>query len=187
MSAAKNSPFDPAVVTVGSIHGGTKYNIIPDEVHLQLTIRTYKEEVRQRILASIERLARGTALAAGIPEDRAPTVRANPDEYTMSTYNDPQLTERLAGVFERTLGKDNVVKMPPEMASEDFGYFGFEDHRIPLCQFSLGAVDPAKFQESKRTGKPLPGLHSSLWAPLPEPTIRTGVKAMTAAVLDLMK
>lgn len=183
----ENSPFDPAVVTVGAIHGGTRYNIIPDEVHLQLTIRTYKEEVRQRILASIDRLARGTAMAAGIPEDRAPIVRASPDEYTMSTYNDPQLTERLAGVFERTLGRANVVKMPPIMASEDFGYFGLETHQIPLCMFSLGAVDPVKFKESKQTGKPLPGLHSSLWAPLPEPTIRTGVKAMTAAVLDLMK
>lgn len=183
----ENSPFDPAVVTVGSIHGGTRYNIIPDEVHLQLTIRAYKEEVRQRILASIDRLARGTAMAAGIPEDRAPIVRASPDEYTMSTYNDPQLTERLAGVFERTLGRANVVKMPPIMASEDFGYFGLETHQIPLCDFSLGAVDPVKFKESKQTGKPLPSLHSSLWAPLPEPTIRTGVKAMTAAVLELMK
>ena len=183
----EDSPFDPAVVTVGTIHGGTRYNIIPDEVHLQLTIRTYKEEVRQRILASIDRLARATALAAGIPEDRAPIIRTNPDEYTMSTYNDPQLTERLAAVFEKHFGRDNVVKSPPEMASEDFGYFGFEDHRIPICQFSLGAVDPVKYRESKQTGKPLPGLHSPLWAPLPEPTIRTGVKAMTAAVLELMK
>jgi len=182
----EDSPFDPAVVTVGSIHGGTRYNIIPDEVHLQLTIRTYTEEVRQKILASIERIARGEALAAGIPEDRAPIVRPNPEEYTASMYNDPQLTERLAGVFKKTLGPENVVQMPPAMASEDFGYFGLEGHQIPICMFSLGAVDPVKFQESKRTGKPLPGLHSSLWAPLPEPTIRTGVKAMTVAVLELM-
>ena len=128
-----------------------------------------------------------SALAAGIPEDRAPIVRANPDEYTMATYNDPQLTEHLAAIFEKALGRDNVLKMPPLMSSEDFGYFGYEDHRIPVCQFALGAVDPVKFQESKKTGTRLPGLHSSLWAPLPEPTIRTGVKSMTTAVLELMK
>ncbi len=183
----EKSAFDPAVVTVGSIHGGTRYNIIPDEVHLQLTIRTYKEDVRQKILASIDRIARSVALSEGIPEDRAPIVRVNEGEYTPSTYNDPQLTERLAGVFEKTLGPDNVEKVPPIMASEDFGIFGLEGHQIPICMFTLGAVDPVKMQEHKQTGKPLPGLHSSLWAPLPEPTIRTGVKAMTAAILELMK
>jgi hippurate hydrolase len=90
-------------------------------------------------------------------------------------------------VFEKTLGPDNVEKVPPIMASEDFGIFGLEGHKIPICMFTLGAVDPEKFRESKQTGKPLPSLHSSLWAPLPEPTIRTGVRAMTAAVLELMK
>ncbi len=183
----ETSPFDPAVVTVGSIHGGTRYNIIPDEVHLQLTIRTYKEDVREHILASLERMAKGIALADGIPESRAPIVKPSDTEYTPALYNDPKLTERVANVLETALGKDNVVKMAPVMASEDFGRFGGENHRIPICDFSLGAVEPAKFAEAQRTGATLPGLHSSLWAPDPEPTLRTGVKAMTSAVLDLMK
>jgi amidohydrolase len=181
------SPFDPAVVTVGSIHGGTRYNIIPDEVHLQLTIRTYKEEVRKHILASLDRMARGIALADGIPESRAPIVKASDTEHAPALYNDPKLTERVAGTLETVLGKENVVKEPPIMASEDFGEFGGEDHQIPLCDFDLGAVEPAKFAEARRTGERLPGLHSALWAPDAEPTLRTGIKAMTSAVLDLMK
>ena len=180
----ENSPLDPAVVTVGSIHGGTRYNIIPDEVNLQLTVRTYKEEVRRRVLASIERIVKGVAAAAGIPEDRAPTVKVS--EGTGSTYNDPQLTERLAGAFRQALGDENVVQMPPIMASEDFGNFSL-DHKIPTVIFWLGASDPAKVKQSRETGVALPGLHSALFAPVPEPTLRTGVKAMTSAVLDLMK
>lgn len=182
----ETSPLDPAVVTVGSIQGGAKSNIIPDEVKLLLTVRSYKEEVRKRILASIERITKNTAAAAGIPDDRAPIVKVSETEYTPATYNEPQLTERLARVFETALGKDNVVKVAPVMAAEDFGRFGL-DQQIPISMFWLGTVDPAKVEESKRTGKPLPSLHSSLFAPVPEPTLRTGVKAMTAAVLDLMK
>ncbi|HSD45733.1 MAG TPA: amidohydrolase [Pyrinomonadaceae bacterium] len=180
----ENSPLDPAVVTVGSIHGGTRYNIIPDEVNLQLTVRTYKPEVRQRILASIERIVKGVALTAGIPEDRAPVVKVA--EGTGSTYNDPQLLERLAVAFKQALGEDNVVKVPPIMASEDFGYFSL-DQKIPTTIFWLGASDPAKVKQSRETGVALPGLHSALFAPVPEPTLRTGVKAMTSAVLELMK
>lgn len=182
----ENSPFDPAVVTVGSIHGGTRYNIIPDEVNLQLTVRTYKEDVRQRILSSIERITKGVALAAGIPPDRAPIVKVSETEVTASTYNDPQLAERLAASFRSALGDDNVVKVAPIMASEDFGYLSM-DQKIPLTLFWLGAVDPVKVKQSKDSGTPLPSLHSALFAPLPEPTLRTGVKAMTSAVLDLMK
>ena len=182
----ENSPLDPAVVTVGSIHGGTKSNIIPDEVKLQLTVRSYKEEVRQHILASIARITKNIAAAAGIPEDLAPIVRVSDTEVTPATYNDPKLTERLAGAFEKTLGANNVVKWPPIMASEDFGRFSL-DNQIPSCMFWLGAVEPAKVAASRKSGKPLPSLHSSLFEPLPEPTLRTGVKAMTAAVLELMK
>jgi hippurate hydrolase len=181
------SPFDPSVVTVGSIHGGTRYNIIPDEVHLQLTVRTYKEEVRQHILAALERMAQGIAAADGIPASRAPIVTASASEYTPATYNNPQLTMRLAAVFRSALGAENVVEVPAIMASEDFCRFGLENRQIPICQFALGAVDPAKFAESRRNGVPLPGLHSSLWAPVPEPTLRAGVKSMTSAVLDLLK
>lgn len=181
----ENSPFDPAVVTVGSIHGGTKRNIIPDDVTLQLTIRTYKEEVRQHILASIDRITKNVALAAGVPEDRLPIVKVIENEIAPATYNDPQLSERLAHAFERALGAQNVVKTGPVMGSEDFGHLSL-DHKIPAVMFWLGAVDPAKVEASKKSGKPLPSLHSSLFEPLPEPTLRTGVKAMTSAVLDLM-
>ena len=182
----ENSPLDPAVVTVGSIHGGAKSNIIPDEVKLLLTVRSYKEEVRQHILASIARITKNIAAAAGIPEDRAPIVKVSDTEVTPATYNDPKLTERLASTFEKTLGANNVVKWPPIMGSEDFGNFSL-DNQIPSCMFWLGAVEPAKVETSKTSGKPLPSLHSSLFEPLPEPTLRTGVKAMTAAVLELMK
>ena len=180
----ENSPLEPAVVTVGSIHGGTRYNIIPDEVNLQLTVRTYKPEVRKNILASIERIVKGVALTANIPADRAPEVKVS--EGTGSTYNDPQLLERLAGVFKKAMGEENVVKMPPMMASEDFGYFSL-DQKIPATIVWLGASDPVKVKQSRETGVALPGLHSALFAPVPEPTLRTGVKATTLAVLELMK
>jgi hippurate hydrolase len=180
----ENSPLDPAVVTIGSIHGGTRYNIIPDEVNLQLTVRTYKEEVRNRILASIERIVKGLAATAGIPADRAPTVKVA--EGASAMYNEPQLAERLAVAFKKALGEDNVVKVAPIMASEDFGNFSL-DQKIPVTMFWLGASDPAKVRASRETGVAVPGLHSALFAPVPEPTLRTGVKAMTSAVLELMK
>lgn len=183
----ENSPLDPAVVTVGSIHGGSRYNIIPDEVKLQLTVRSYKEEVRQKILASIERIARGAALAAGVPAELAPVVKVNETEGSLATYNDPKLTERLSGVFTRTLGAQNVIAYPPAMVGEDFGRFGLEGNQIPTALFWVGAADPSKVEESRRTGRPLPSLHSPLFAPVTEPTIRTGVKALTSAVLELMK
>jgi hippurate hydrolase len=182
----EDSPLDPVVVTVGSIHGGTKHNIIPEEVDLQITVRAYKDEVRKRVLGSIERITRGIALAAGIPDDRAPIVKFSETQVTSATYNDPQLTERLAATFVRALGEDNVVKLPPVMMSEDFGYLSL-DQKIPATLFTLGAVDPLKVKQSKETGTPLPSLHSALFAPVPEPTLRTGVKAMTSAVLELMK
>lgn len=182
----ENSPLDPAVVTVGSIHGGTKRNIIPEEVTLQLTIRTYKEEVRQRILASVERIAKGVAQAAGVPDDRMPIVKLIENEMAPATYNDPQLTERLAAAIGRTIGSDNVVKAAPVMGSEDFGHFSL-DHKIPAMMFWLGAIEPSRVEASRKSGKPLPSLHSSLFEPLPEPTLRTGIRAMTAAVLELMK
>jgi len=182
----ENSPLDPAVVTVGSIHGGTKRNIIPDEVTLQLTIRTYKEEVRQHILSAIERIARGNASAAGVPDDRMPIVKVIENESGPSLYNDPQLSERVAVAIGRTIGADNVIKVSPLMASEDFGRFSL-DHQIPSMMFWLGAIEPSRVEASRKSGKPLPSLHSSLFEPLPEPTLRTGIKAMTTAVLELMK
>jgi amidohydrolase len=180
------SPLDSAVVTVGSIHGGTRYNIIPEEVDLQLTVRTYKEDVRQHILASIERIAKGTASAAGVPERLAPIVKVNETEVVAATYNEPGLTERMAAVFRQALGNDNVVKMDPVMVSEDFGYYS-SGQQIPTLTFILGAVDPLKARESKTSGTSLPSLHSPLFAPAADVALRTGIKAMTSAVLDLMK
>lgn len=180
-------PIDPAVVTVGSFHGGTRANIISDQVKLELTIRSYKEEVRQKILASIDRIAKGTAIAAGVPSELAPVVNVIDSETTPATYNNPALTERLSAVFNKLLGKEKVISVPPIMGAEDFGRFALEGNQIPAVMFWLGAGDPAVLAESRRTGKPVPSLHSPLFAPVPEPTIRTGVKAMTAAVLDLMK
>jgi metal-dependent amidase/aminoacylase/carboxypeptidase family protein len=183
----EKSPFDPGVVTVGSIHGGTKHNIIPDEVHLQITVRTYKDEVRKLILASLERIARGVALTGGVPDDRAPIVKVSETQVASATYNDPVLVARIVAALKRSLGADNVSEGPAVMGSEDFGAFALEDHSISAFMFNVGAIDDARLVEMKRTGRPVPTLHSSLFWPTPEPTIRTAVKAMTAAVLDLMK
>jgi amidohydrolase len=178
---------DPAVVTVGSIHGGTKANIIPDEVHLQISVRAYKEEVRLRILASLERIAKGIALAGGVPEDRAPIVKVSDTEVTPATYNDPALTARVAAAMKTELGVENVVLLEPVMGSEDFGQLGLEGHQIPTLMFRVGAIDAERIAKSRQTGVPLPSTHSSLFWPAPEQTIRTGVRAMSAAVLEIMK
>ncbi len=180
------SPFDPAVVTVGSIHGGAKGNIIPDEVKLQLTIRTYKEEAREKILASIARMAKGIALANGIPEDRAPVMTTSDTEHTPATFNDPKLSARVDASLRKALGDSNVSVTQPTMVGEDFGRFG-RDGKIPTCMFRLGAVDPVKAAEIRRTHGRFPSLHSSLFQPLPEPTLRTGVKAMSSTAIDLLQ
>jgi hippurate hydrolase len=182
----QTAPQDPAVVTVGSIHGGTKHNIIPDEVTLQISTRAFSDEVRRNTLAAIERTARGVALAAGIPEDRAPIVKVDEAEAVPVTYNDPALAARLKQSLRAALASENVLDGKAAMASEDFGLFGLQGRQIPCFMLWLGAADPEKLKESRRTGKPLPSLHSSLFAPLPEPAIRTGVIAMTSAVLELM-
>jgi amidohydrolase len=177
------NPLDPAVLTVGSIHGGTASNIIPDQVQLQLSIRSYDDKVRDRILDSIERMAKGVALSAGVPDDRAPLVKRKISH--PANYNEPQLTERVARSLERALGKAKVIEAYPVMASEDFGAWGL-GRTIPTCMFWLGAADPVLLHRSMESGVPLPSHHSPLFAPLPEPTLRTGVKATTAAVLDLL-
>ncbi len=178
----ENSPLDPVVITVGSIHGGTKRNIIPNEVQLLLTVRTFKREVRKRVLASIERVAKGIAIAAGVPDDRAPVVELLQGESTESTYNDPALTERLVRVLKRDMGAQSVVQIDPLTVSEDFGRFGL-DRAIPVCMLNVGAVEAAKVA----SGVPLPSLHSSKFAPVPEPTIRGAVKAMSVSVLELLR
>ncbi len=178
----EDSPLDPAVVTVGAIHGGTKRNVIPDEVQLLMTVRTYKPEVRQRVLASIERIAKGVATAAGVPADRMPTMEVLKGESTESTFNDPALTERLAKALGASMGEKNVVKIDPLMVSEDFGRFALGG-KIPATMLNVGAVDPARIAAGGR----LPSLHSSQFAPVPEPTLRGAVKAMTVAVMELLR
>jgi amidohydrolase len=187
IASRENNPVDPIVVTVGSIHGGTKHNIISDEVKMQLTVRTYKQEVRDRVLAAIERIAKGIATMAGVSDDRMPIVQVEKDQYTPATYNNPELTKRVSAALKSAIGADNVVLKDPTMGGEDFSEYSLPDHSIPAFMFNVGAVDPAKAAESKKTGTPLPSLHSSKFAPVPEPTIRTGLIGMVSAVVELMK
>lgn len=182
----QTAPQDPAVVTVGSMHGGTKRNIIPDEVKLEISARAFSDQVQHNTLAAIERTARGIALAAGVPEDRAPIVRVVEGDAVPVTYNDPVLAARLKNSLRAALGRDNVLDGKRIMASEDFGLFGLEGRQIPAFMLWLGAAEPGKLKESVRTGVPLPSLHSSLFYPIAEPAIRTGVIALTSSVVELL-
>jgi amidohydrolase len=183
----ENNPLDPVVITVGSIHCGTKHNIIPDEVKMQLTVRTYKSQVREHVLAAIERIAKGIAAAGGIPPERAPVVSVSKDQFCPASYNNSELTKRLVAVWKKSLGNDNVEIIDPTMGGDDFSEYSLSEHSIPAVYFHFGAVEPAKIAEFKQAGKELPTLHSSKFAPVPEPTIRTGVIGMITAVLELMK
>lgn len=175
------NPLDSAVVTVGSFQGGTKSNIIPDEVKLLITVRSYKPEVRKHLLASIERIAKGEAMAGGAP--REPLVKITPG--ANATYNDPALNKRVVAVLQNTLGAANVIELPPKMVSEDFSEFG--QAGVPSVMFYVGAQEPAKFAAAQKSGTILPGLHSSLWAPDYEPTLKTAMRAETAALVDLLQ
>lgn len=174
------NPLDDAVVTVGSIHGGTKHNIIPDEVRLQLTVRSYKDEVRRHLHDAIRRITFSLAESAGAPK---PTVLVS--EGTPATYNDPTLVARCMPVFELVLGKHQVATGEPVMAGEDFSRYGRSG--VPAIMYRLGAVEPGRLDEGKQAnGEGLPSLHSPLFAPPPELTIKTGVRTMSAAVLNLL-
>jgi hippurate hydrolase len=179
-------PQVPTVISVGAFHAGTKHNIIPDEAHLQLTVRTMNPQQREKVLAAITRITNNIAAAAGVPAERAPIIEIAKDRVP-ATINDPALARRVGAALERSLGKENVLPGEPIMASEDFSLFALAEPKPPITMFWLGAVDPVKLQESKEKGTRLPGPHSSEFAPVPEPTIRTGVKAMTSTVLDLLK
>jgi hippurate hydrolase len=179
------SPFDQAVVTVGTIHGGTKRNVIPDEVKLELNIRAYKEDVRQHLIEAVARISRAAALGAGMPEERLPLVTVIDAEFAPALQNDVRLIARLRPVFERVLGAEHVLDVAPVMISEDFGRFGL-DGKIPVLLFWVGASAPETLAEARRTGTPMPGLHSSRFAPVPGPTLRTGIIAMTTAALELL-
>jgi amidohydrolase len=179
-------PGDKAVVTIGSINGGTAPNIIPDSVKLQLTLRSYSDDVRQHLIASIRRICQGEAIAAGMPEDRMPVVTVTESGKADSIVNDPKLTAKVRSAVTASLGAANIVSVEPLMVSEDFSQYGRTVEHVPICFFLVGATDPAKLEESRRTGMPLPSLHSSKFAPDAEPMIETGVAAMTAATLDLL-
>jgi hippurate hydrolase len=176
-------PTNPAVVTVGMINGGTQPNIIPDEVKLGLSVRFLDEAVRKSILEDIQRTADGVALVAGVPADRKPLIDVVSAHLTPVTYNNPALTTRVRSALVAALGEDNVVNLQPVMVSEDFGRFGLEGHQIPTVLFWLGAVDPAKIA----SGAPLPSLHSSIFAPVAEPALRTGITAMSDTAISLLQ
>jgi len=178
------SPLEPSVITVGSIHGGAKHNVISDEVKLQLTLRSYNKDVREQQIAAIKRVTMGIAVSAGLSEDLYPTVYVQ-DENTPSTYNDPQLAQQVKQSMINELGKDQVVMSKPVMAGEDFGRYGLTQDKHPITIFWLGGVAKQDYLHSKKTGESLPSLHSSKFAPDYPLTIETGVRAMTASALDL--
>ena len=176
----ENSPFDPAVVTVGSIHAGTRSNIIPEEAHLQLTVRSYKDEVRQRLIDGIARIAKAEAAAAGA--EKAPVVEVV--ETVKAVYNDPKLTERTVAALKRALGDSNVELTSPAMAAVDFAEYGRAG--VPAFDFWVGAANKEKLEAAHKSGQELPGLHSAYFAPDREPSLKTGITAETAAVLELL-
>jgi hippurate hydrolase len=183
----QENPREPSVVTIGDIHGGTKRNIIPYEVKMEITARTFSDSSRQIVVDGIRRTAQGVALSAGVPDNLAPIVTVLDAESTPVMYNDPALAARVKSALVNTLGAANVFDDGPAMASEDFGVFGLEGHKIPTVMFGLGAMDPTKFAEAQAAGKTLPGPHTSLFQPSPEPTLRTGVTAMSSVAIALLE
>jgi len=183
----QENPREPSVVTIGDIHGGTKRNIIPYEVKMEITARTFSDRSRQIVVDGIRRTAQGVALSAGVPDNLAPIVTVLDAESTPVMYNDPALAARVKSALIKTLGAGNVFDDGPAMASEDFGVFGLEGHKIPTVMFGLGAMDPTKFAEAQAAGKTLPGPHTSLFQPSPEPTLRTGVTAMSSVAIALLQ
>jgi len=177
----ENDPVDPAVITVGSIHGGSASNIIPDQVKLQITVRSLDPAVHKRLLAAIERQAKGEALAANAPKEPLIETKYNTD----AVYNDPELTQRMVAAARAALGADRVVEMPAQMGGEDFSQFGLAGVRAVLLH--VGAVDAAKLEASRKSGVPVPGVHSPLWVPEREPTIKAAISAETAILMDLLK
>jgi hippurate hydrolase len=177
-------PGTPAVVTVGTIQGGTKRNIISESVKLELTLRAFEDKVMEGMIAAIRRICEGTARAAGVPEDRLPVVTVT-SESTPVTVNDAALTRRMTGTFKAWLGDQRVVPSPPTTGGEDFSEFGRTVHRVPIFIWGIGAADPATFEAANNQGKSLPSNHSPLAAFVPDPTLQTCITTMTAAVLEL--
>lgn len=177
-------PKETAVVTVGSIHGGTRGNIIPDDVFLKINYRYFSPAVDLQVKSAIERIVKGVAVTAGVPEDRMPVLTT---EMTgPPIYSDSGISRRMGELFRKFFGEENVMKLDPVSASDDFAHFGFVEPGIPLFYFWLGVADPEEMAACNSENRAFPGIHNPAFAPLPEPTIKTGVKAMTGAVLDLL-
>lgn len=184
----ENAPLQPAVVTVGSIHGGAKANTIPDEVVIEVSVRALDQRVKDRHVLAIHRVVAGLAVAAGIPEDRLPLVQLREGESVVSTYNDPELTDRVASVLSLRMGSNNVLRMGPRMSGDTFGGYGeLPGRRIPSLQMFLGVADPQAVFAARESGQILPGTHSPQFAPQADPALRTSLTAMTAVLLDLME
>lgn len=180
-------PQDAAVVTVGSFHAGAKHNIISDEATLLLTVRSFSDETRKKLLDGIKRIAKAEAMAAGLPEDKMPEVKIQEDEFTPATYNTPELTAKMAALFTERFGKDRVLATPPVMGGEDFSEFYRADkENVESLIFWVGGVPQAEFEAAQRGEKSLPSLHSPFWAPDAEKVIATGGEAMAAAAMKLM-
>ena len=179
-------PVEPGVVTVGSIHAGTKHNIIPDQAKLQLTVRSYSDATRNTLLQGIERIALNNAEALGFGSDLAPVVTVK-DEYTPALWNDPDLVARGVAVMRETIGDDNVVEVSKEMGGEDFARYGRTEDNIPSFMIRVGVVPEAKWQAYQAGDMSLPSLHSPFFAPDPDKAIGTGVAVMTAMAIDLLQ
>jgi len=177
----EKDPLEPAVITVGSIHGGTKHNVIPDEVKLQITVRTYDRVVRKQLLDGIARIVKGEAASASAP--RGPEIKVS--ESQDATYNDPALARRLQAALAQRLGKANVVEGKPDMVAEDFGELG-KAAGVSSVLIRIGAVEPKKHTAAVAAGTPLPSLHSATFAPDRERTIRTGASVLVLATLELL-
>jgi hippurate hydrolase len=186
VSREKN-PLDPAVVTVGSFHAGSKHNVIPDEARLQLTVRTYKPEVRKLLLDGIARIARGEAIAAGVPDDRMPVVTIREEQHTPATFNTEKLSNRALELFRSHFGAQYAEILPPLMVGEDVGRYWLNDQSIAGTLFWVGGVPKAKWDAVGGDTTKLPSLHSPFWAPDAEAVISTATEAMTVAALDVLK
>lgn len=173
------APIEPAVITVGSIHGGTKHNIIGDTCHLQLTVRSYSPEVRKHLISSIRRKALAAAQSADAPEPEISTTEGTP-----SLYNDPDLVERLVPVLKDVIGADRVKETTPSMGGEDFGRIGREG--VPIVMLKLGTVTQKRLDAFAAEGIPAPSLHSPKYYPDYEPSIVTGVTTLVTAALELL-
>ena len=182
----KIDPLEPAVVTVGSIHGGLKHNIISEEVRLQLTLRSYSDEVREKTIDEIKKIVKGLGIAAGLPESKMPKVLLK-DEYTPALYNDPEFSRKVLSFISKEIGDENVSEISAVMGGEDFARYGRQDPKIPSLLFWLGGTSKEDWKKYQNNEIELVSIHSPFFAPDPKPTITTGIKAMSASALGLLK